>query len=142
MLKYIIISFLFFLGCGNYSQNDWSKREREIANEKLEWNYKELNTLKKGILLYHKRAFGHSLTWYPDFFIIETTENDTIAILDKNFKGSINTGNKIKAYPDSWSDLEKTSWGTPYFKGKNEVKKVYNLIFSIDTVFYARVVLE
>ena len=74
----------------------------------VNWVYKDLPEKLQNVrvLLFHPKEYI-SIHAYSSFLIGITASNDTIALLDKDFTGSINVGSRVELTPYYWTLDEK-----------------------------------
>lgn len=145
-IRIIFYSLMFFWGlslmsCGILrSDKYWKIEQKRISEIRSRWIYKELTTEIKGKVLLFREPFGFDLTWYPAFTIIQTTEQDTVIVLDKELKTMLKKGEFVNVEPLEWSELEKECFGTAYFPIKKT--KINKILASVKVVYYGKIKIQ
>ena len=141
MKKIISISIICVFVFSNTSCFVQSKKYREVETKKVEecrrkWIYKDLENVKEVTVLLFSEKFNYDLSTFPNFLIVRTLENDTIAFLDKEFDDNIKVGSKIKLLPFHWNEVEKAIMKPAFIVQKRE--KDNELYCHVQGIYYGK----
>ena len=141
MNNIIVTTSLFFslslLACSVKSKSYWNIEKEKVQKCRDEWSYKDLEKeIVIRVLLYNSKK-NLDISSFPNFVIGVTNSMDTIAIMDKDFEGTINRGSSITVSPLLWTDIEKEIMKpmfTVYPKSKEN-----DLYCSVKIIYYGNI---
>lgn len=135
--KFACITVLFIYGCHINKTTYWETEKIKVSNCYNSWIYEDLQTEQRIKVLLYNPKYSHDLFTYPNFLIGENTNGDTVALLDKDFKGIILPGDIVAIKPRKWSDGEKTI-NKPLLtiREKSSENKLYCII---STVYFGEI---
>ncbi len=135
LLSYTLIVLLF--GCSIHSRKFIKIEHDRISPCRDNWVYKDLESETQLKVLIFENQFRVCLSFYPSMVIGILNSGDTVAVLDKDFKGKINKNDKIKLKSSTWDLNDKENIKAPFFITKKV--KENDLFCIVKTVYYAQI---
>ena len=134
----ILFSFVFLLsGCYLRSKKFWSREEAKIERCRNEWKYVDLAEKQELKVLLFRDRFLFDIQVFPAFAIGVNNHSDTIAVIDKDFEGIVEIGEKINIAPARWTANDK-DYITPVYSVYPKAK-TNDLHCAVKEVFYVKI---
>lgn len=102
----LFLATLVLSGCYVRSKKYWRTEEAKMECCRADWTY--LNLIEKQevtILLFRRKVDFYRI--YPAFIIGVTKDQDTVAVIDKDFDTTLRTRQTITVSPVNWTSEEK-----------------------------------
>ncbi len=142
-MKTLIISIVFLLiiltlGC--QTQQFYNSEFERIDQCQNKWTYKDLENNLQIKAIYYLPMSHFDIVTFPNFVIGITANNDTIGVVDKNYKGTINKNDLITIGSSKWSDEEKRSLKPKILISKR--KNENSIYCKLNLVYYGKIIKE
>jgi len=135
MSTMLMCAFLI-TSCIVQSKKYWDSENKKVEECRSKWIYKNLEKEQEATVLLFSKKFNRGVSSFPNFLIVLTKGNDTIAFLDKDFDDEIKVGSKIHLLPLQWNDDEK-SIKKPAFVVQKKSKE-NDLYCRVKEVYYGK----
>src|SRR5690606_13499264 len=137
LVLFTCITAIFIQGCVMNKKAYREAEKEKVSNCYKSWKYEELQSVQHIKVLLYNTKHSQDIYSYPNLLIDVNTEGDTKELMDKDFKGKLQQGDKITVEPHEWTAAEKEI-KKPLFtvRKKSSENKLY---CSVSIVFYARI---
>lgn len=98
---------LFIQGCIINKKAYWKSEKEKVSHCYKSWQFEDLQTTQHVKVLLYNAKHNQDIYSFPNFLIGVNVEGDTIAVMDKNFEGKLQLGDKITVEPHEWTAAEK-----------------------------------
>jgi hypothetical protein len=134
---FAIISILVLTSCHIRSKSFWKEEKTKVETCQNLWAYEDLPESQLITALLFNAKWNHDVSSFPNFLIGVTKNNDTLAIMDKNFEGNIKHGDIVTVVPERWSQVEKDI-KKPLFT-VNPRSDENDLYCAVRTIYYGKI---